>query len=73
MLSNYVARFADRSVISLFRRASTLLAHIMAQAASYGATKRATCKTKSTRNEDFLYDFGLPPAPLLQQWTEARP
>ena len=33
----------------------------MAQAASSGATKRATRKTKSTRN---LYDFGLPPAPF---------
>jgi len=36
----------------------------MAQAASSGATKRATRKTKSTGNEDFLYDFGLPPAPF---------
>ena len=36
----------------------------MAQAASFGTTKRATRKTKSTRNEDFLYDFGLPPAPF---------
>ena len=30
----------------------------MAQTASSGATKRAT------RNEDFLYDFGIPPAPF---------
>ena len=36
----------------------------MAQAASSGATKRATRKTKSTRNDDFLYHFGLPPVPF---------
>ena len=59
-----VTRFTDRSVISSFRRASTLIAHIMAQAASSGTTKHASRKTKSTRNEDFLYNFGLPPAPL---------
>ena len=59
-----VARFADRSVISSFCRGSTLIAHIMAQAVSSGATKRATRKTKSTRNDDFLYHFGLPPVPF---------
>jgi len=36
----------------------------MAQAASSGTTKRATRKTKSTHNEDFLYNFGLPSVPL---------
>lgn len=68
-----VTRFADRSVISLFCRASTLIAHIMAQAASSGATKHATRKTKSTRNEDFLYDLGLAQLHLHQQWNKARP
>ena len=43
--AHLVARFADQSVISSFCRASTLIAHIMAQATSSGAKKRATCKT----------------------------
>ena len=66
-----VARFADQSVISLFCRASTLIAYIMAQAASSSATKHATHKTKSTRNEDFLYDLGLPPAPFASAMEQS--
>ena len=66
-----VTRFAARLVISSFCRASTLIAHIMAQAASSGATKCATCKTKSTRNEDFLYNLGLLPAPFASAMEQS--
>ena len=43
----------------------------MAQAASSRATKHATRKTKSTHNEDFLYDLGLPPAPFASAMEQS--
>ena len=43
----------------------------MAHAASSGATKRATRKTKSTCNEDFLYDLSLPPAPFASAMEQS--
>ena len=43
----------------------------MAQAASSHTTKHATRKTKSTHNEDFLYDLGLPPAPFASAMEQS--
>ena len=70
-----VARFADRSVIpvSSFRRASTLIAHIMAQAASSGATKRATRKTNQLVMTISYTTSVYPQLHLPPPWTEARP